>query len=480
MKGAYTSKNSKIPGYILMEYENLGLVDTIESSSRPGIYMSKDKKSFRKFIDTEDGVKEIESKKPDVKDLQNGLSLLKRIRDAFPWQSDKFAATVKMSLLHPYGFTYKRFRRWLPGIVLIGESGTLKSTMGELLLCLHAPIYTNKSHYIMNGSEFGSDFRMGRDLSRHSYPIVVNECNHIFRNSSTIEFLKDVITEEFGRNPGTGPNGEEGQVYYNRSVPIFTLNDSVEAMEEREFARRFLTINLSKNDLYTEQQIEENLGFLNQNGIVNERFQELSVIGDFIFYYINSNMDVFAQSIYKTMDTVIGAMAEYSQMDLSWLNVNVKKYIDMDIDESTQGELEYALDVIRRPFFQKKSKTYGGKSDSEILSSMFGNEYSYILETNNGVVITRGFEDEFRKRDPLLNRSMKVEVLGELIQKTFEGTDDCGYKRVRVKGMKQRPYGLYIPMEVFYNIVGATDNKSITEELSPVIDNVFDDNQENM
>lgn len=465
MYGAYTSKGSKIPGYILMEYENLGLVDTIEGSSRPGIFLSKETNKFRKFIETEEGIQECDAIKPSPQELKDALTLLKQIRDAFPWQGDKFAATVKISLIYPYGFSYKKFRRWIPGIVLIGESGTLKSTIGELILAMHTDISLNRRHYIMNGSEFSSEFRMGRDLSRHSYPIVVNECLNVFKQSGNIEFLKDAITEEFGREPGSGPNGEEGQMYYNRSIPIFTLNDSFDGMEEREFARRFLTIDLSKNDLYSEKEIEENLGFLNQNGIVNYRFRELKPIGDFIFAYINEHMNMFSQTIYTTLQDIIDAMALYSDTDLGWLNVNIKKYIDIDIDESSQNELQNAINVIRKPFVDKKSRTFGGQNDEEILRDMLGNEYSFILETSDGVLVTRGFEEEYKKQDVLLGRSIKLNAFGELIQKHFDSSDSCEYKRMRVKGMKKAPYGLYIPWELFLQIAGAKDNKNIQEEL---------------
>jgi len=466
MYGAYTSKNSKIPGYILMEYEDLGLVDTIESSSRPGIYLSKDQTHFRKFIDSEEGIIELNDDAPNRDELTDALILLKQIRDAFPWQGDKFAAVIKISLITPYGFSYKKFRRWIPGILLIGESGTLKSTMGELICHLHTPLNVNRTHYIMNGSEFSSEYRMGRDMSRHSYPIVVNECINVFKQPGNLEFIKDAIMEEFGRNPGQGPNGEEGQVYYTRCVPLFTLNDYVEGMDEREFVRRFLTIDLSKNDLYTEEQIEENLGFLNQNGIVNGRFDELRVIGDFVFYYLNQNMDIFAQPIYSTMDSVIKGMEEYTGYNLSWLNVDIHKYIDMNIDESAQNELEYALDVIRKPFLRVKSRTFNGLSDENILEGMMGKEYSYILRTKTGVAITRGFEEEYKKRDANFNRSMKVEVLGELISSHFEDAGDCSYKQIRVQDyIKERVYGIHIPWNVFLIMVGASQNKDIEEEL---------------
>lgn len=464
MYGAYTSRNSKIPGYILMEYEDLGLVKTIEGSSRPGIYLSKDKSKFRKYIETEEGIVELKCEKPDPDELCNALILLKQIRDAFPWQQDKFQAVIKIALLYPYGFSYKRFRRWIPAIMLIGESGTLKSTMGELICHIHTPIHIHRNEYIMNGGEFGSEFRMGRNMDRHSYPILINECLGMFKKPENMEFIKDAIMEEFARNPG----GDDGQKYYTRAVPIFTLNDYVEGMQEREFARRFLTIDLSKNDLYTREEIEEHLGFLNQNGIVNGRFEELRIIGDFVFYYINENMEIFAQSIYKTMDSVIRGMAEYTGLDLTWLNVDIEKYIDIDIEESANSELQNALDVIKKPFLRQKHRLMGlGQSDAELLERMIGNDYGYIFRTKNGVLITSDFEKEYSKSSPNLDRSLKLKALFELIQKNVTGGEDCKYGQYRIQNaIREKAFGLMIPWDLFLKMIGVQDGEKVEDYLN--------------
>lgn len=466
MYGAYTSKNSKIPGYILKEYEDLGIIRTVEGSSRSGIYLSKDRKSFRKFVDSEDNIVEIKCTSPDKEELANALNLLKQISDAFPWSGDKFAATIKHSLLLPYGFSLKRFNRWIPGVMLIGESGTLKSTMGQLLCSLHTPIKYNKRAYIMNGSEFNSEFRIGRDMNRHSYPIVINECMSVFTVQGNLEYIKDTITEEFGRNPGAS-NGEEGGLYYNRCVPIFTLNDSVEGLEEREFARRFLTINLTKKDLYTEQEIEENLSFLNKDSMVNGRFEELRIIGDFVFYYINNHIDLFTKSIYSIMSSIIRGLGEYSGVDTDWLDVNVQKYIDMDFEESSQYDLDRALAVLKQPFAQKKSRNLSGKSDEEILEDMIGIDYPFIFRTKTGVLITSGFKDAYRVLDQNLNRTMKVTELKDLLNLNFANDEEvCEYKSSKILGSNIAKKGVTVPWEIFLEIVGAKANKSIGDILN--------------
>lgn len=465
MYGAYTSKNSKIPGYILKEYEDLGVIRTIEGSSRSGIYLSKDGSMFRKFVDSEDGIEEVACEAPDPEQVKDALILLKQIEEAFPWTGDKFAATIKHALILPYGFSFKRFNRWVPGIMLIGESGTLKSTMGQLLCSIHTPIKFNKRFYIMNGSEFSSEFRIGRDMNRHSYPIVINECMSVFNVQGNLEYIKDVITEEFGRNPGAS-NGEEGGLYYNRCVPIFTLNDSVEGLEEREFARRFLTINLTKKDLYTEQEIEENLSFLNDGVIVNGRFKELKVLGNFVFYYINQNTDLFSKSIYTIMNSVVKGLQKYTGVDTTWLNVNVRQYIDMDIDESSQYDLDRALSVIKQPFALKKSRNLSGRSDEEILEDMIGVDYPFIFRTKTGVLITSGFKDAYKQLDQNSNRTMKVTELKDLLNLHFgEEEDVCKYKSSKIIGSDIAKKGVTVPWEIFLEIVGAKINVSVNEYL---------------
>ena len=448
-EGAYHVQGKDIIQYIFMEFELLDLINTEEGSSRPGVYLTKDKKRIRKYIDSEDGLIEHLPNKPDKSELVNALELLSDINDALPWRQNKFGAVVKLALLQPYGFVFKMNKRWIPGIILYGEAGTLKSTVGELLCRLSTPI-VEEDKYITNGSEIDSEYRMGRDFAYHSYPVVINECLNVFSNQGNVELLKNAMDKKLIRSPG----GENAETYYARSVPIITLNDTLEAMNTREFARRFLSINLTSNDAYTQEEINEHLRFLNKDNVQNSRFDELGPIGDFVFYYLYNNMHLFSYDIYKTMDFIVEALENETEMNLDWLKVDLLEYIDIDMDTSSQLEIDVALNVLRRPFLENKKRMFS-KSEEQGLWDMIQQEYSYIFFTNKDeILITRGFEKEF---NTIPDKTIKLSRLAELLDSYCDGgVEDIATKDIRGSTREHRKQrrGITLSWDSFVEIIG--------------------------
>lgn len=463
-EGAYTAKGKNIIEYMFMEYELLNLIPTEEGSSRPGIYLSKDRSTIRRYIDTEEGVKERPAFEPDYNDLANALQLLTEINSAMPWKGNKFASVVKLALLQPYSFLYKTFNKWVPGIILYGEAGALKSTVGDMLCQLSTPINVNNEHYITSGTEINSEFRMGRDFAYNSYPLVMNECLDVFSSQGNVETLKNIIDQQVIRSPG----GDDGETYYARSVPIITLNDELEAMSTREFARRFLSINLTPNDAYTQEQIDLNMAFLNKDFVQNKRFEELLPIGDFVFNFLSTHMDLFSYNIYKAMDSIVEALQSATNVDMSWLDVDVREHIDIEIDESVNTELDTGLKALRRIFLENR-KPFLKESEEELLRNMIGREYGYILFTKqNDVMITRGFEKEF---DHSTDKKVKLLRFAELLNQYYDSsinytdTQTADIQGSTSENRKQRR-GIILSWDTFLEVMHInkkTDTEIITD-----------------
>jgi len=447
-EGAYHVKNKPIMEFIFMEYELLDLISTEEGSSRPGIYLSKDKKCIRRYIDSPNGLKEYTETQVDNKKLTEAVQLLCKINEVVPWTEDKFGAVVKLAFILPYGFVYKMHKKWVPGIILYGEAGSLKSTIGEMLCQISTPIDVNEDHYITNGNEISTDFRMGRDFARHSYPIVINECLDVFSNQSSTESLKHAIDQKMFRSPG----GENGETYFARSPPIITLNDELEVMSTREFARRFVSVNLTMADTYTEQEIFEKLSFLNKDGVQNGRFAELTIIGDFIFNFLNNHMWMFSTDIYSTMELIVEALESETNIKLPWLHVDLMNYIDIEREESENIELNNVLKALRRIFLQNKPLYIQG-SEEDLLKGMIGREYSYIQFTKDGnVLIQKPFEFEFSK---LSLKTIKIKRVAELLQEAYG--DEIQHTLAELpestRENRVRRRGIVIPWKIFLKII---------------------------
>lgn len=419
--GAHIPGSEIILRHIINEYERIGLIEETEGSSVPGIYLSRDGKNMRRFIQTEVGVDETDNILPDKEELASALKLLTRINEVYPWEGDKFGVFVKLGIILPYGYIFKsHFNDFFRGIILYGEAGTLKSTAASLLEAISLPqksIQLHKKWYITSGSDLRTEFRIGRALDRHSYPIIVNECEGTFSNIDNRELLKNAISDLVIREPG----GDNPKTYYSRGIPILTANELVSAVETSPIHRRFLVLNFIEKERGDIPEIKEKMKFLNEDGRKNSRFKELKVIGDFVFYTLSHHLEYFYDTPQDIAERVIRDMENYTDVDLSWISSpRFEVYEEDDRMEESQNELDMFLGTIRKPFNERKVRSYNKLIDDEtLLESMIENDYEYIVrvqnKVNDGILITPLFQQALKKRYYDYTKSISLKRLEELI-----------------------------------------------------------------
>ena len=104
---AHQRGSNNILALVIDEYESIGLIGTIERSTIPGIYLSRDKTDLRRFIQYKGEIIEQDPILPDRNKLTDALILLKKINDVYPWYDDKFATFVKLGMILAYGYVFK-------------------------------------------------------------------------------------------------------------------------------------------------------------------------------------------------------------------------------------------------------------------------------------------------------------------------------------------------------------------------------------
>lgn len=452
---AHQKGSNEILAMVIDEYESIGLIGTIESSTIPGIYLSRDGKDLRRFVLKEGEVVEVFPELPDKQKLTDALNLLERINNAYPWYDDKFATFAKLGMILPYGYVFKsEYGSYFRGIILYGEGGTCKSSASEMIIRMNVPtesIEEAELNYILPGSEFSTVFRMGRVLDAHSYPVMIEEVESIFEDSDNRDLIKNSITRKFIRNPG----GE--QEYYSRAIPVFSANELNDEIEKSGMFRRFLILNFINGERGDKPEVEEALSFLNTNGVRNSRFRELYVISEFIFYDLHKHLEYFAFSPQEIIDTILKDMSAYTEMDLSWLiEPNFDKYYQTDRSAEDQTDLSMILDTLK--FHFKNSIKMSGVASNvseQFLENLIEDKYSYIYRVKNrqtnGVIITSDFNKSYKKIYPG-EKKISIERLEELLNENLELKESVKKTKMKPNNLKKRVSGLYINWEDFCSI----------------------------
>ncbi len=452
---AHSSGARDILALVMDEYESIGLIGQVEMSKIPGIYLSRDKTTLRKFISSKGEIVEVFPDPPDPSNLQNALNLLKQINDAYPWFDDKFATFVKLGMILPYSFVFKsEYGSFIRGIILYGEAGTCKSSASELIEYMNVPsdsIKERELDYLVPGSEFSTVYRMGNALNKHSYPIAIEEVENIFDVAENRDLIKNAITRKFIRNPG----GE--QEYYSRAIPVFSANELNDEIEKSGMFRRFLILNFINGERGDKDDVEKALSFLNENGVRNSRFKELYVIAEYIFYNLSNHLEYFAKSPQGIIDSILLDMQEYVEMDLSWLiEPQFDKYYQKDRSSEDQTDFAMVLDTLKYPFKSSvKLSGIASNVNERFIENLIEDKYSYIYRIknnrNNGIIITSDFNKSYKRSYPEAKK-ISLDRFTELLNENLELKYEIKKAKMKPANFKKRVSGIYMDWEDFLNI----------------------------
>ena len=156
-------------------------------------------------------------------ELREALELLNEL--AMKWYGhiiDKFATVIKWGIISPFIFIRKQLGRQyqVPYLILYGERDTGKTTLAEI-----ATIYIwglePVTEYSIGVGKANTEARLVEQVSRDTFPRVINECNSLFYNPAIINIIKTSVESTIIR--GKFKHGRWVE-YPGLSPLIFTLN----------------------------------------------------------------------------------------------------------------------------------------------------------------------------------------------------------------------------------------------------------------
>ena len=340
--GVVLSGNFKtIFNQIIVHFSKINLIDTSVSSSVPGIFNIDGK--IKRF----DYNKEEVSPGFSHHGLVQAVNLLNDIKDVFPIHNDKLGHIIRVALLLPFHHLLKHSGHMGKYLVLDGAGGALKSTIAEMLVNFYNISDTSTENAnIYGGGAFSSPYQVGKKFGISGYPFVVNEPGKAFQDDEIIEILKSAVESDVARitNDGT---------YYSYCTAVFATN--VDVPQSDAFLRRCNIFHFEMSERATDADIEKVAALLNKSKI-NDRFAELSPIGDFCFTYLAKNSHLVNELSTEDLELhLVEQIEKEVDMDLSWLKENgiddsVKAIDELD-NEVLSEFLQYIKDAYNRTFF---------------------------------------------------------------------------------------------------------------------------------
>ena len=459
IQGALGDHSKAIMENIINEFQTLDVIQEVESSSRTGIWFSPKRKQLVRYIEENGEIVENNPKKPARDDLINALNILKRINDVIPWRDGKFGYLIKTFFTIPYSSVLKyEYGSYHPFVLLYGESGTMKSTMSLLGVHLHLQFGKNDKDYVVSGGEMYSDYRFAKNMDRSSFPLIVEEPEQLFNKNSIRELIKSSAYNRLIREPG----GTNSRPYYAMRSPVFTINNLPTPAEKPEYLRRFISIEFDRDEVCDTPEVLESLSFLNVDGHINYRFNEVYPIGDYIFNLLNNNLNWFTLSIEKIQDNIIEELEKETGFNLDFLKVDKTNFMYNDRAEHENSTLNSILKVLRRPYLYSRSKYISDKDSFATLKSIIRDnpEYSYVhfvkqknKDAEPHVLIDIGFKEAYNS---FYYNESKTITLNNVIQYFKDLDIEFDYLKMvpcYVEGRKNQVRGIRMSLKDFLRIL---------------------------
>jgi len=307
---------------------------------------------------------------PSLTELNKSLDLIEELAAYFIGHEDKLATTLKHSLVSAFGFIKKQMNQPLenliPYLYHYGKAGSGKTTMARIgLYFWGTPSIEND----IGGSEADTIARLGKQVSKSTFPIIINEPNDIFSKKKLTETMKTMVERTNARRRF---EGKTFQTILSLTTIQFTSNHSLP--NDEGLSRRFLQILYTHNEKKTKSEKETFMKKFRMDVPSECRFNDLKPLANFALDYVVNNTEVLKLDWEKLSNKIImQAYIRCQRKVPEWLLTFVESVTDDDLDEEETEELRmFFLEEINRKINRISTDVYdspNGKNPSHVKTS---------------------------------------------------------------------------------------------------------------
>lgn len=284
--------------------------------------------------------------KPTIDDLNKSLDLIEDLQDWFPNQESKLATTLKHALIAPFGFAKKQMNlpleQLIPYLYHFGKAGSGKTTIARIGTYFWSE---PSSENDIGGSEFDTLARLGAQVSKSTFLLIVNEPDTVFKRPTLTETMKTCVERTNARRRF---EGKTFQPILSLATVQFTSNHALP--NDEGLARRFLQILYSHSEKKTD---EEKDAFMKKYRIDQPaicKFHDLKPLANFCLEYIQGNPEVLRLNWKELSNKIVmQAYIKCQRKVPEWLLTFVESVTLDDLDDEETEELRmFFVDEINK------------------------------------------------------------------------------------------------------------------------------------
>ncbi len=389
-EGHFHTKNMSVPeieqyltdhGYVLSPKYFKGIVTALiqiaiendlviikNEIETPGFYYNEETKSLT-IID-------FEYKEVDLQKVNIALDLIEDLRNFFIGQEAKLATTLKHAMIAPFGFAKKQLglplENLIPYMFHFGKGGSGKTTIARIGSYFYGE---PDSETDIGGSEFDTVPRIGGQISKSTFGLIVNEPASVFDNKSCVETLKTCVERTNARRRY---EGRRLSTILALSTVSFTSNSPLPNIEGLN--RRFIELMYSHSEKKTDDEKRVFMEHFRMDSPELCLFHRLKYLADFVVNEIKEDIELLRLPWKELSNTLmLRAYADCERECPAWLLTFVESVTLEDLDdEEIEGLRMFFIDEINKQ--TKNVKVYSSE-DGHLMKSE--NYYADFVKDSN-------------------------------------------------------------------------------------------------
>nr|ADF80246.1 t26-22p [Thermococcus sp. 26/2] len=424
----------------------------------PGIYWNPNTGKLEAY--------DFDTSMPSREEVREALLLLDEItktvnktswRESWPY---KFGRAIKWALAGGLGYAYKVYnekRRWIPYLLLIGESQTGKThSVGRVI----AEIWS--SPFTSSGASW-SLYTLSELIASRASVLILNEAANLFRSlnrgdedDNLFNLLKNAPEQYLFRF-----KSYKGSIKIYPSLATFVFTANMSAPRNEAIRRRFLTVEFTKVDkIPKEAQGRFEREIVPKMGV-------LSAIGRFVFNLVKADPKLLDNHWIDLAELLVEALYSYAGLSVpQWLR---EASLEEDFIEELEAEkVEYVTTWLRRHFnelyLKNVKKSFEDRADyiRERVEYVLRANYSEYFYLRDGeVIIFRSLLDAL-KAD---KKDLDIYSFRDLCNLM-----DWSYER---KTINRKTYRVaVVPLQDFLDQVAPMEKEEYEQEVFSVLDEV--------
>lgn len=271
-----------------------------------------------------------------ISQLNKSLDLIEELQGFFKGHESKLATSLKHGLIAPLGFAKKQMGQPLelliPYLYHFGKGGSGKTTIARIGLYFYGEPNSDND---IGGSEFDTVPRIGGQISKSTFGLVVNEPGNVFNKNSCVETLKTCVERTNARRKY---EGKQLTTILALATVSFASNSALPNVEG--LSRRFVQLLYSHSEKKSDEEKEEFMRHFRMNDPEFCLFNNLKYLAYFAVSEIMQDIDLLKLNWKDLSNALIfRAYADCGRTCPGWLTEFAESVSLDDIDDEETEEI---------------------------------------------------------------------------------------------------------------------------------------------